>query len=259
MLIINRRKKHGVIFREIWNAEESCGLPGINLYRGAEKPVGRLISEVRTLLTDLTPSEEDIMSAFNKNTRYAIRRAARDGVTFSIKASNSRLREVMGTEPLTPEDIEAFCHFYEDFLHTKGISSEGFDKYQEELSTYVRNEAFAISQVRDQQGLVLASHTYIVGDDFVRSYHSASLFRDNKEAYALTGRANRYLHFEDMKYFKAAGIPIYDWGGAGLSDEVRTITEFKEEFGGAEHYYYDSEEAAGAKAAAVKGIINILS
>lgn len=70
--------------------------------------------------------------------------------------------------------------------------------------------------------------------------------------------ANRYLHKADMMYFKEMGKTVYDWGGAGLREEVKNITEFKESFGGEELWYYDCEEVVGLKAEAVKGIINLI-
>ena len=77
MLVVNRRKKHGVDFREVWYAEEKCDLDGIILYRGAKKPIGKVLRKVRTLITDLTLSEEEIVGRCQKDCRYQIRRAAR--------------------------------------------------------------------------------------------------------------------------------------------------------------------------------------
>lgn len=248
MLIINRHNKHGVDFREIWYAEKSCGLKGVNLYRGASKPIGKELRKPRTLLTDLTRDMEDITADFRKNTRYEIRRAEREGITTSIKLNGE----------ITPEDIESFCRFFVEFWKRKNMEAESYDKYYGEIDTYVKNKAFAISRAFDREGTFLAVHTYIVGDDFVRFYQSASALGDNKELNALIGNANRYLHYKDMEYFREKGILTYDWGGAGLSEDVKAITGFKEGFGGKEHYYYDSREALGIKAAAVEGLIDFI-
>ena len=249
MLVVNRRKKHGVDFREVWYAKEACGLDGIILYRGAEKPIGKVLRQVRTLITDLTLSEEEIVSRCQKDCRYQIRRADREGITAEFKTGNA----------ITEADITEFCAFFMEFWKSKGSNAESgnFEKYKEEIETYAREGVFAITCAR-QNGRILVYHTYIVGDVFVRSYQSASLFRSPDVSARIVGIANRYLHKADMMYFKEAGKQIYDWGGAGLREEVKNITEFKESFGGEELYYYDCEDGVGLKAEAVKGIINLI-
>lgn len=247
MLVVNRRKKHGVDFREVWYAEEKCGLDGIILYRGAKKPIGKVLREVRTLITDLTQSEEEIVAKCQKDCRYQIRRAARENITTEFK---------VGSE-ITEQDIAQFCEFFIEFWKTKGITDEKYEQYKEEIETYTREGVFAITCAK-QGGQTLVYHTYIVGDTFVRSYQSASLFRSETVSARIVGIANRYLHKADMMYFKEMGKTIYDWGGAGLREEVKNITEFKESFGGDELYYYDCEDVVGLKAEAVKGIINLI-
>jgi len=247
MLVINRRKKHGVDFREVWYAEEKCDLDGIILYRGAKKPIGKVLREVRTLITDLTLSEEEIVAKCQKDCRYQIRRAAREGITAEFKTG----------QEITERDITDFCDFFMEFWKSKGIEEETYGKYKEEIETYTKEGVFAITSAW-QGGRVLVYHTYIVGDTFVRSYQSASQFRGEGVNARTVSIANRYLHKADMMYFKEMGKTVYDWGGAGLREEVRNITEFKESFGGEELYYYDCEDVVGLKAEAVKGIINLI-
>lgn len=248
MLVVNRRKKHGVDFREIWYAEEKSDLDGILLYRGAKKPVGKVLRKVRTLITDLTQSEEEIVAKCQKDCRYQIRRAQREGIETVFKAEGE----------ISPKDIADFCSFFLEFWKSKGIEEETYEKYKEEIETYTKEGVFAITSAKKEEE-ILVYHTYIVGDDFVRSYQSASQFRQGeKEKARLVGIANRYLHKADMMYFKEMGKTVYDWGGAGEREEVRSITEFKESFGGTPLYYYDCEDVVGAKAKAVKGAINLI-
>ena len=248
MLVVNRRKKHGVDFREVWYAEDKCGLDGIILYRGAKKPIGKELRKVRTLITDLTLSEEELVAKCQKDCRYQIRRADREGISAEFK---------MGAE-ISQEDMDTFCRFFIDFWKSKGMEAEKYEKYMEEIETYVREGVFALTTAK-RGDEVLVYHTYIVGDTFVRSYQSASCFRDgDRQFQRVVGIANRYLHKADMMYFKEMGKTTYDWGGAGLREEVKNITEFKESFGGEELYYYDCEDVVGLKAEAVKGLINLV-
>jgi len=49
------------------------------------------------------------------------------------------------------------------------------------------------------------------------------------------GRANRFLHYEDIKYFKELGYRFYDLGGIAKDtqdDKLQGINKFKEGFGG---------------------------
>ncbi len=247
MLVINRQKKHGVNFREVWMAKESAGLDGIILYRGASQVVGKELRKVRTLISDLTKSEEELMALCQKDCKYQIRRAGREEIS---------ARFLVGDQ-IDEKEIKEFLDFFMEFWTTKGGAQETYEKYREEIETYVREGVFAITKaVKNDR--VLVYHTYIVGEDFVRSYQSASLFRQEKEEARQVSYANRYLHMQDMLYFKDAGKTTYDWGGAGLSEEVKRITEFKESFGGSELYYYDCEELVGLKAQAVKGAINLI-
>ena len=247
MLVINRQKKHGVNFREIWFAEEKSELDGIILYRGAKEPIGNMLRRVRTLVTDLRKTPEELMSACQKDCKYQIRRAEREGISASFLCGKD----------ITATDINDFLEFFMEFWTTKGGAQETYEKYKEEIETYVREGVFAITKaITDEKTLVY--HTYIVGDDFVRSYQSASLFRQDKAEARTVSYANRYLHMQDMLYFKNAGKSTYDWGGAGLSDEVKAITEFKASFGGEELYYYDCEDLVGTMAHAVKGLINLI-
>lgn len=248
MLVVNRRKKHGVDFREVWYADKKCDLDGIILYRGAKQVIGKELRKVRTLITDLRQDEETLVSRCQKDCRYQIRRAIRENITVEYK---------VGKE-ISPEEIESFVSFFMDFWKNKGMTEETYEKYKEEIETYVSEGVFAITKAKQGDDL-LVYHTYIVGDDFVRSYQSASIFRDGDKAFQrLVGIANRYLHMQDMLYFKEMGKTTYDWGGAGLREEVKHITEFKESFGGDELWYYDCEDAVGLKAEAVKGIINMI-
>ena len=53
---------------------------------------------------------------------------------------------------------------------------------------------------------------------------------------------------------KELGKEIYDWGGAGTSQDVIGITEFKKSFGGTQKIYFDSTLACGIKAKLVMAI-----
>jgi len=51
----------------------------------------------------------------------------------------------------------------------------------------------------------------------------------------LIGRANRWLHYQDMRRFKAKGFALYDFGGYAKDSgdvDLQRINQFKEGFRG---------------------------
>jgi Pyruvate/2-oxoacid:ferredoxin oxidoreductase gamma subunit len=75
--------------------------------------------------------------------------------------------------------------------------------------------------------------------DMVVFGHSASHFRflsdDPIVNRNFIGRANRFLHFQDMIYFKELGFKIYDLGGYKLNTtrvDLLNVNKFKDGFRG---------------------------
>ena len=106
---------------------------------------------------------------------------------------------------------------------------------------------------------ILVYHTYIVEEERARLYQSASQFRtDDTISSNVIGFANRYLHYQDMLWFKEQGKKQYDWGGAGTNEDVESITKFKESFGGTPVTYYNAEETKGILPGMYKGLTGVV-
>lgn len=247
-MLVLEKKKHGTVFRTIWYAEKALKKPGINRYRYAKFHTDMPYQEADTLVSNLEEDEAELISHFTKNCRYEIRRAPKEGVACECRVGKQ----------LTEEDIQKFGQFFEEFWKSKGIKARSKEQYIKEIREYAAQDAFAISTAK-LGDKILVYHTYIVGDDFVRLYQSASQFREDESVpYQLIGMANRFLHKEDMLFFQEQGKKVYDWGGAGKGEDVASITRFKEAFGGAPLKVYEWEEVIGFKAKAVKGLIKLL-
>ena len=233
MKIISKRK-HGINFYTVWFAKEPLKKRGIIQYRQAEfKPDNA--EEFVTQITDLTKMEDEIIAGFAKNCRYEVSRAQREGVEVLFFESDS----------LSKEEIEAFIKFFSDFWNSKGVNDFNKESLREEITEYIKNNAFVISKAVIG-GETVVYHTYFVDDVNSRLLHSSSLYRcDEKISANLIGMANRYLHKEDIMYFKSKGKKIYDWGGAGTSKEVENITKFKKSFGGEEVIQYNARVHSG--------------
>jgi len=182
-------------------------------------PKFSFISENTTLISDLTQTEDELYNKIAKNSRYKIRRAEREGVKVHFYDSN-----------VESSFLQSIIGFYNEFVDTKDELS--FKLCYNYLKPFIENGAFFTSQAADDNG-VLIEHIYYLDKDRVRLWYSASLFRnDDTKKRNEIGRANRYLHWRDMQYFKMHGFSIYDWGGYSTRPEVAKISEFKKSFGG---------------------------
>lgn len=246
-----QRKKHGINFYTVWFAPELINKKGIIRYREymGKKPTGKC-DRFDTLISDLTKSEEDIKKQFSKNCRYYVNRASREAIEIKMYCGRD----------ISDFQIAEFLDFFEEFWESKGSSLNNKEKLRQELVAYRDKEALGITEAY-VAGTKSVYHTHIIDKESVRLLHSASLFRlqeDDANNKNLIGIANRYLHYEEMKYYKNLGKKVYDWGGAGTEDEIIHITEFKRSFGGEPVTYYDFEQVNGPVAKLFKLVVKVL-
>ncbi|MGB0578171.1 MAG: GNAT family N-acetyltransferase [Limisphaerales bacterium] len=168
-----------------------------------------------TKLIDVTQDEDKIFANFSKTSRYEVRRAGKEKLDFGVIT-----------------DKAVFEKFYNEFAAAKdlGQMDEMF------LNAYWPHMKVT-SMGRDGEPFVM--HAYVVDEKLGRLNlsHSASGFRGmyDKELRRLYGRANRLLHFEDMKWACREGYRCYDFGGYALETKDKSlaaVNEFKDSFGG---------------------------
>jgi hypothetical protein len=177
--------------------------------------LGFFRSSFHTLHIDISKNISDIFDGFDKNTKYEIRRAIREGANFLIN-----------------ENYDYFIDFYNKFAKSKSrelISRRDLDIFGSNL----------LITMASHEGLVLVMHSYVLDTEGkkARLLHSASDFRSmpSAEDRSLVGRANRFLHYSDMLYLKNCGFSVYDFGGIDVSREnveKAQISSFKFGFGG---------------------------
>lgn len=251
-MLVLHKKKHGINFYTVWFAKEPFRKPGIVAYYEymGDKPKVAY-TNFETLITDLTESEDEIKQHFSKSCKYKVNRAAREDV----------ICQILDSEQITDEEVAEFCDFFETFWESKGSSLSDKEKLKQELKQYREQKALAIGYAL-VNGEKAIYHTYIGDDEAMRLLHSASLYRLQKDEEGntknLIGMANRLLHFEEMKHFKESGKKRYDWGGAGHTEDVLAITEFKESFGGTPAEYCNFEQVNGLMARAFKLAVKVL-
>ena len=168
-----------------------------------------------TKTIDLTKELEEIFNSFDKRTKYEIKRAEKENYEFL---------------PNYP-DLDHYVEFYNDFARLKG------EVKQVQKEFMIRNsESLFISACRFGEQIYVM-HSYVVDKEKGRAalYHSASHFRSQENVRAIIGRANRFLHFSDIRYFKENGFTVYDIGGYSTKtsdDSLMKINRFKDSFRG---------------------------
>lgn len=193
-------------------------------YKGTP-PENWLERKFKTLFINLNEQEDVLFNNIEKGTRYEIKRAERDGVT-------------------TGEDsIKNFQEFFNSFAPSKGLkklSNQNINSYK----------PFTIITKAEFNNQVLAMHAHIIykDDSRARLLYSATVNRQTTDINLnLVGRANRFLHWQDILKFKSIGLQIYDWGGIADNpndEETSGIDLFKSKFGGYivnENHYEDSK------------------
>lgn len=237
MLIVSKKNK-GIPIIDCWYAEDALDMDGVIRYQEAEKPIGAKPEKFETLLSDLKEDKETILSHYSQNCRYKVRRAMKEGVVCAAKCGKE----------ITEQDILSFSDFFEQFWVSKGVPYSEKEKCRAMMRQYAAADAMALTMAFIGEKL-LVYHTYILDERRVRMYQSASQFRTDESVTAnFIGFANRYLHYQDMLYFKKMGKEQYDWGGAGKGEDVENITKFKESFGGEPAVFYNGEEVRGQAA-----------
>lgn len=225
MLIIFRNKYFlkitEIYFANNYGISKKIDNVDIIIYVQALKPCTNC-KEFFTLHIDLNKEKNIIFSDFKKNNKYEIKRAM-----------NKDNLEIYFLKDLSENNLTNFSKFYNLFAKNKRLTKCNINK----LKALRENNALIISCVKSKNDKPLCYHAYVIDSNRARLLYSCSFFRiikDNSKK-ALVGRANRYLHWCDIVYFKDIGLKIYDFGGLALNNKnnkTDNIDKFKKAFGG---------------------------
>ena len=220
-MIIYRNKFIRIL--ECWNGEEP-GPQNVDLIRRFQQPRsidGMFCRDFYTILVDLHQDETDLLARMKRDTRYEIRRGAREGFVYELCDGKD-----LGV-------FNEFCDFYDEFA----VRMNQPKLRRAWLSLLAASDELHFSRIAEEDGPTLVWHGYHRRKSRVTLLYSASLFPvDATSAWRnKVGRANRFQHWQDLLRFKNVHISLYDFGGwyEGKSDQKRLqINRFKEEFGG---------------------------
>src|SRR5258708_34882227 len=108
-----------------------------------------------------------------------------------------------------PPRLDELREFFEGFAGQK--AQEPCDPQWLRAATKA-HQLVLTAALRDGEALVW--HAYLISGKAAWLHHSGACFRDKENDYrALVGRANRWLHWQDVLRFKEMGMARYDWGG----------------------------------------------
>ncbi|GEM_PF-3015302 len=171
-----------------------------------------------TSCIDLSKPIEELYRAMDpKSCRYEIRKAekCRDQIEIGMNDERSRA-----------DFFRIYNRFAAVKRHARPLTHSQLEALREHCDifvAYLGGEPVCVHSLLRDEGLRR-----------VRLHLSGSARLDNPEVARSSGFLNRYLHWHEIQLYKSRGMRIYDFGGLGRSDEVRSITRFKQSFGGAE-------------------------
>lgn len=217
-----RHKGRGVTIGEIW-FDDALDTNGVDVlvFRQRSSPMDKgTWTDFPTIVTDLSEDADRIFSRIKRASRQEIRRCERDGLTIDH------------WYPADAAALTAFLEFYNAFAAVKGRPEIS----ENDLRRYLGAGILALSRA-SLEGRALCWHAYLAQAGRARGLLSASgRFDDDSSIHrSAVGRANRFLHWRDMLFFKNAGLNVYDLGGwyPGTDDQaLLKVNQFKEEFGG---------------------------
>jgi len=180
--------------------------------------------EARTLVSDLSLTEEELLLRCERNVRNEIRRAERDGA----KSEHYLSEELCETNKL----INQFDTAYAAMHRHKGLPVVSVTQNMIKLA----QAGMLLMSVCKIGGEICVYHVYVIGDSIARLLYSVSVFRDVEDnaQRAIIGRGNRLLHYQDMLWLKKRKYSVYDWGGYATDPALASINAFKKGFGGIE-------------------------
>jgi len=167
--------------------------------------------EVYTAYIDISVESSIFFSYFKKNTRYEVMRAKRESILFEEE-----------------KNVKIFYDYYNEFAKSKNLELLTY-------STLLKYNKYLVITKAVKNEVILSMHVHIYEDDIVLLLYSASQFRSMKDNKSknIIGYANRFLHYNDMCYFKNKGCLVYDFGGYAYNttiEEEQKINYFKDSF-----------------------------
>lgn len=207
-------KKATLLRQRLWKGMARGGFS----FRKSEREV----QPRHTLLLDLSPQEENLLSNMRSKTRYNIRLAQRKGVQVRFSTSS--------------DDITTFLRLSQEVAARSSFRFHPDAYYNAILQTLGRSDpapggVAAELALAEHEGEVLAAHLMVYSGNTATYVHGASTLR-KKHLMAPT-----YLYWQTIQRAKELGFTTYDFFGVAPPDADEHhpwygVTRVKTGFGG---------------------------
>lgn len=198
-----------------------------------------------TLVIDLGDDEDRLLAGMSKDTRSKIRRATDKDPT----------RVDAAPDP-SETQVDEFADFYDRFAAAQSVSGV----FRPRLYALARHGNLVLTSATGTDGEALVRHAYVAVRGRGYMLYSGSVLAESSDSAVrnLIGRANRLLHWEDMRLFKDRGFALYDFGGLDIeerSPKTAGIARFKRGFGGEVRPVYSFTTARSLRGAVVQRVL----
>jgi hypothetical protein len=246
-------KRRGMTIGEAYFDPAAADAPEIgrvDLMRVVSAPVPGTDGDWRqlhALVLDLDDDEDGILGQMEYETRRQIRRAA-----------DRDLVEASGQTHPTKADVDAFADFYDRFAAVREVAPV----FRPRLYALAAGGGLALTTATGEDGEPLVAHAYVAVRGrgcMLYSGSAAAMSGDNRERNRI-GRANRYLHWHDIRLFKELGFDLYDFGGLDVDErtpKTANIAAFKRGFGGRVVPVWSMTKARSLRGAAARRILSL--
>jgi hypothetical protein len=151
---------------------------------------------VDTLITDLTQSEEKILTGMTRLCRQCIRKAEKSGVRIE-----------------RAQDDDFAVEYYEQLRDVFGrqgvIPTYGLNRVKQLIRHMLPTGKLLLLRARNPQGECIATGIYVAVNEVEAFYWGNASFRHSQHY-----RPNELLNWSAMRYWKQQGLQVFDWGGA---------------------------------------------
>jgi len=178
-------------------------------------------------ILDVRPSEEQLLKAMRKNTRYSVKKAEKEGV--EIRQS------------FNPDDVLRFNRIYKETAERHKFTPYSLDYLQKEFDTFVNDNQISIFLARYKNEIIAGA--IIVFYNGVGFYHHGA----TSSKYARIP-ASQLLQWEVIKEAKRRGCKLYNfWGIVEGSPPAgghpwAGLSLFKKGFGGFSKEYLHAQD-----------------
>ncbi len=210
-----------------------------------QPPSERGSRQRHTLVIDLADDDDRLFEQMSKDTRSKIRRAM----------EKDPLEVAAAAEP-EPGDVDAFADFYDGFAAAQSVSRA----FRPRLHALARNGNLVLTSATGEDRQVLVRHAYVAARCRGFMLYSGSVLGQAGDSATrnLIGRANRFLHWHDIRLFRERGFALYDFGGLDVderSPKTAGIARFKRGFGGEVRPVYSATRARSLRGTAAQWLL----